>query len=101
MALKIDVKCEGKVTCVFKNNMKNSANFIFFRLKNSNFILESKMVELNKTTRSIRCSIKTLFYLYSMESLLLRYKKISKKAVKLGSFLQFSLNILLGHDGYF
>ena len=36
------------------------------RLKNSNFILESKMAELNqkfKTTRSTRYSVKTLFYL--------------------------------------
>ena len=35
-------------------------------LKNCNFILESKMAELNqkfKTTRSTRCSVKTLFYL--------------------------------------
>ena len=31
----------------------------------------------------------------------LRYKKISKKAVKLGSFLQCSVHIFLGHDGYF
>ena len=101
MALKIDAKCEGKVTCAFKNNMKNSPNFIFLRLKNSDFILESKMVELNKTTRSTRCSVKTLFYLCSTESLLLSYKKISKKAVKLGSFLQFSVHIFIGHDGYF
>ena len=33
-----------------------------------------------------------------MESLFLRYKKISKKAVKLGSFLQCSVHIFLGHD---
>ena len=30
----------------------------------------------------------------------LKYKKISKKAVKLGSFLQYSVHIFLGHDGY-
>ena len=29
----------------------------------------------------------------------LRYEKISKKAVKLGSFFQFSVHIFLGHDG--
>ena len=65
--LKIDAKFEGKLTSAFKNEMKNLANF--HRLKNSDFILESKMVELNQnkasyiTTRSTRCSMKTLFYL--------------------------------------
>ena len=46
MALKIDAKCEGKLTCTFKNDVKNLANF--HRLKNSDFILESKMAELNQ-----------------------------------------------------
>ena len=27
MALKIDAKCEGKLTITFKNDMKNLANF--------------------------------------------------------------------------
>ena len=36
MALKIDVKFEGKLTCAFKINMKNLANF--HRLKNRNSI---------------------------------------------------------------
>ena len=44
MALKIDTNFEGKLTCAFKNDMKNLANF--HRLKNSNFILESKMEKL-------------------------------------------------------
>ena len=35
------------------------------------------------------------------ESLFLTSKKISKKAVKLGSFLQGSLHILPEHDGCF
>ena len=39
------------------------------RLENNNFILESKVAELNqkisKTTISTRCSVKTLFYLGS------------------------------------
>ena len=35
------------------------------------------------------------------KSLFLRYKKISKKAVQLGSFLQCSVYIFLGHDGRF
>ena len=34
----------------------------------------------------------------STESLFWSYKKISKKAVKLGSFLQSSTHIFLGHD---
>ena len=46
MALNIDAKFEGKLTCAFKNNMKNLANF--HRLKNSNFFLESKIAELNQ-----------------------------------------------------
>ena len=46
MALKIDAKFERKVTCAFQNNMRNLANF--HRLKNSDFILESKMADLIK-----------------------------------------------------
>ena len=62
MLLKIDAKFEGKLTCTFQNGMRNLANF--HRLKNSDFILESKMAELNQnTTSSIRCSEKTLFCL--------------------------------------
>ena len=36
-----------------------------------------------------------------LPSLFLRYKKISKKAVKTGGFLQCSVHIFLGHDGCF
>ena len=50
MAQKIDAKFEGKLTCAFKNNMRNLANF--HRLKNSNFILGSKIVELNQNKNS-------------------------------------------------
>ena len=50
MALKIDAKFEGKLTCAFKNDMRNLANFN--RLKNSDFILESKMAELNQNQNS-------------------------------------------------
>ena len=50
MALRIDAKFEGKLTCAFKNDMKNLANF--HRLKNSDFILESKIAELNKNKNS-------------------------------------------------
>ena len=46
MALRIGVKFEGKLTCAFKNDMKNLVNFQ--RLKDSDFILESKMAELIK-----------------------------------------------------
>ena len=46
MTLKIDVKYEGKLTCAFKNDMRNLANFHW--LENSDFILESKMSELNQ-----------------------------------------------------
>ena len=66
MSLKIRVKFQGKLTCAFKKDMRNLENF--HSLKDSNFILERKMAELNKNkklkaTRSTRCSIKTLFYL--------------------------------------
>ena len=46
MALKIGAKFEGRLTCAFKNYLRNLANF--HRLKNSDFILESKMAELNQ-----------------------------------------------------
>ena len=53
MALKTDAKFEGKLTCGFKNDMRNLANF--HRLKNSDFILESKMAELiqNKNSKQL------------------------------------------------
>ena len=50
MALKIDAKFEGKLTCVFKNDMKNLTNF--HKLKNSDFILKRKMAELNQNKNS-------------------------------------------------
>ena len=50
MALKVDAKFEGKLTCTFKNDMTSLANF--HKLKNSDFILESKMVELNQNKNS-------------------------------------------------
>ena len=50
MTLKINTKFEGKLTCAFLNDMTNLANF--HRLKNSYFILESKMVELNQNKNS-------------------------------------------------
>ena len=50
MVLKVDAKFEGKLNCDFKNDMRNLANF--HMLKNSDFILESKMAELNKNENS-------------------------------------------------
>ena len=50
MTLKCDAKLEGKLTCAFENDMRNLANFQ--RLKNSTFISESKMVELNQNKNS-------------------------------------------------
>ena len=46
MAIKIDAKFEGKLTCALQNDMTNSANF--HRLKKSDFILECKMAELHQ-----------------------------------------------------
>ena len=48
--MKIDAKFEGKLTCTFKNDMRNLANF--HGLKNNHFMLESKTVELNKNKKS-------------------------------------------------
>ena len=50
IALKTDAKFEGKQTCPFKNDMRNLANF--HKLKNSNFILESKIAKLNQNKNS-------------------------------------------------
>ena len=44
MTLNSEAKFEGKLTCGLKNDMRNLVNF--HRLKNGNFILESKIAEL-------------------------------------------------------
>ena len=46
----IDAKLERKLTGTFNNDMRNLANF--HRLKNSTFILGSKMLILNKNENS-------------------------------------------------
>ena len=53
MALNIDAKCQGKLTCAFKNDMRNLENFhrsTFESLKIGTFIgsfyLKKKMYEL-------------------------------------------------------
>ena len=50
MTLNIDAKFEWKLTCAYKNDMKNLASF--HKLKNSDFILEIKMTEPNKNKNS-------------------------------------------------
>ena len=52
IALKIDAKFERKMTCAFKKGMRTLA--IFHRLKDSDFILENKMAELNQNKISKR-----------------------------------------------
>ena len=47
MALKIDAKFEGKLTCAFQNDIRNLTSL--HRLKNSDFILEGETMELNKS----------------------------------------------------
>ena len=47
---KNDAKFEGKLTCAFKNDMKNLADF--HRLKNSDFILAFNMAEPNQNKNS-------------------------------------------------
>ena len=55
--------------------------------------------------RKLYCTWKQMnsktFYTCSTESSFLKYKKISKKAVKIGSFPQCSVHTYLGHDGCF
>ena len=60
MTLESDAKFEEKLTSGLENDMRNLANF--HRLKNSDFILESKIVELNQNKNSKQLE-KTLFYL--------------------------------------
>ena len=50
MTLKNHGKFKEELTCRFKSDMRNLANFRW--LKNSDFILESKMVELHKNKNS-------------------------------------------------
>ena len=50
IALKIDAKFNRKLTCFLKTDMNNLT--YFQRLKNSDFILESKMEELNQNKNS-------------------------------------------------
>ena len=51
MTLKNDAKFEKKkLTCGLKNDMRNLANF--HRLRNSDFVLESNMAELNQNKNS-------------------------------------------------
>ena len=49
MTLKGNAKFEEELSCAFKNDMRNLANF--YRLENIDFILESKM-ELNQNENS-------------------------------------------------
>ena len=50
IAPKIDAKFEGKLTCAFKNDMKNLADF--HRLNNSDVILAFNMAEPNQNKNS-------------------------------------------------
>ena len=50
MTLKSDARFEEKLTCGLKIDMRNLENF--HRLKNSDFILESEMDELNQNQNS-------------------------------------------------
>ena len=50
MAMMINAKFVGKLTCAFKKDMRNLTNFN--RLKSSDFILESKMAELSEYKNS-------------------------------------------------
>ena len=55
MTLNSEAKFEGKLTCGLKNDVRNLANF--HRLKNGDFILESKIAELiqNNQIDQVHC----------------------------------------------
>ena len=117
MALKSDTKIEEKLTRCLENDTRNLE--YFHELKNSDFILESKMAELNQnknseqidganvvrklyfTLEKMNSAINKTFCTCSTESLYLRYKKVFKKGVKISDFFQCSVHIFLGHDGCF
>ena len=63
MALEIDTKFEVNPARGLKNDMRNLVSF--YSLKNSDFNLESNMVELNqnKNSKQLDQPEKTLFYL--------------------------------------
>ena len=83
-------------------------------LKNSDFVLENKMAELNIKIQNYKIDqmlCETLFYLGNKwiayltqlfdvftESLYWTFRKSFEEAVKLGSFLQCSTYIFLGHE---
>ena len=50
MTLKNDAKFKEKLTCAFINDKRNVANFR--RERKSDFVLESKMAELNRNKNS-------------------------------------------------
>ena len=84
----------------------------FYRLEKCDFILESKMTELNRNKNSkqpyqtdavwklyvileINDTINKTFYTCFTDLLFWMYEKIFKKAVKLGSFIQCSVHMFL------
>ena len=52
MALKVGAKFQGKLICTFQNDMRNLVSF--HKLKNTDFILKSKMTELHRNKNSKR-----------------------------------------------
>ena len=69
MALKINAKFEGKLTCAFQNELRNLANF--HRLKSKDFILERKMTELNQNKNSKQLdqpdAVRKLYFYFTLE----------------------------------
>ena len=88
MAMKNDAKLEEELTCYFNIDMKNLTTFDPSTRKSQRFAL-------------LMGSFRSKYKMYRGVMLFLRYKRIPKKAVKLGSFLQYSVHIFLGHDGCF
>ena len=93
VTMKNDAKFQEELTCCFNIGMRNLTNFDPSTWKSQRFA----PLMGSFWSKYIMFELK----IYRGVMLFLRYKKILKKAVKLGSFLQYSVHIFLGHDGYF
>ena len=63
MTVKGNAKFEEELSCTFKNDMRNLANF--YRLENIDFILESKMkLNQNENSKRLDCqdAVRELYF---------------------------------------
>ena len=67
MVLNIDAKFEEKLTCALKNDMRNLANF--HSLKNSDFILESRVAEIKLSNQMVFFRVQYIYFQDMMAAL--------------------------------